>query len=245
MSGVLATFISVGGFFWAPMIELIIEYFTWRGALVIMAGIHLHCFIFSLLLEVPKVNDTTQTIKEDSCTQSKELTELGQCEKLLNERQPPLGNIMKKARPHEQDEPSGKVSQARSDEKKQSGVLDWRITGPLFLLATCLQISCHMNFYTYMPALNEQLGFSTQQGALLLSVVNICSAVVRLPAGLLGNLKLVSCSCLYGLAAVAAALLSMTSLLSSSYTALLILCAFYGVFAGMYRGHNWDQLWEI
>ena len=231
LSGVLATFITIGGVIWAPIIERLIAHFGWKGTLLVMAGLHLHGLVLSMLVFNPSdayLNSTKKSnlLPPDSSGEI-QLDKLDTANgKNTTKRQKLFVKLFKKF--------MGNDNPDREFSESNTSWFSWKVNGAIYTIASTLLIVCHMNFYTYIPLLNEQLGFSTQEGALLMSVINICSACVRLPAGCIANLKCVSCSFFYGLSTTAAAAISMCSLLCTSYPALNILSALYGIASGRY-----------
>lgn len=46
--------IAIGHFMWAPLTSWLVSLYTWRGALLILAAINLHCLILLYLLKTPE-----------------------------------------------------------------------------------------------------------------------------------------------------------------------------------------------
>ena len=196
---------------------------------MVMAGICLHGLVLSLLLKDPPTSVNIKIPEEKTGVSHGNGVQTEQSEKLILEKQLRLkeSDTIEISKP-----PHGELDVEGSKSHKSGSSGCWQLGALTFLTAATLMIACHMNFYTYMPKLNQQNGFSKQQGAFLISTINIASALVRLPAGIIANMKKTSCTLLYGLAMVCGSTLSMLSLLCDSYTDMIILCIFYGIAGG-------------
>ena len=62
--------IALGHFMWAPLASWLVNLYTWKGALVILAGINLHCLVLFALLKTPEQHYGTKY--KAACEESSE-----------------------------------------------------------------------------------------------------------------------------------------------------------------------------
>ena len=203
-SGIIMTGVAVGMFAWPPFMELLFRVYGFQGGMLIQAGIQFNCCICGILLRPLKTGKLSNGTKKKSQTIVSKQNESLHANNIVQKRQ-----------------------------KWQLCNLHVLSYG-LFLIGMLLQVSGHSTVVSYTPLRAYTLGYSPQQGALLVSAMAISSACLRAPSGWLGTRQILTARrpYLHGTAVMLAGVLSAVSVVFNTYNQLLCFGVIFGAVTG-------------
>lgn len=152
---------GIGGFVFAPLSQFLIDMYTWKGAMWVISAIALNGVVVAALLR-PLEKSPNKKRKYSTRNQAEQT-------KLIK----------------------GNCDTERPQENQKccdlSNMFDFSLLkSPTFLVYGCSCFLCMLGFYipfTYIPDLVEDYGMTSQQSALLISIIGILNTVARVMVG--------------------------------------------------------------
>ena len=112
------------------------------------------------------------------------------------------------------------------------GRTHWVIRTFIYCMGVCFGIFLHAGVVVYSPVRSWHLGLTKHQGALLVSIINICGGLVRIPTGFVGDLKCVNRGYVLSASLAMVGVLTLVSTIHSSFLWLTIYSGLYGAISG-------------
>ena len=208
-SGAIALFLSIGCFTWPPIVRLAIDTYCWQGALLLMAAINLNVLPFIFI--IPKCNRASVRGKEER-TSAEFIVECPTDEAHKSDAKTEV--------------------QIKTPQKSMEPT-----TKPYlkFLLLTVFYIGNFLNvfptfgLYVYYPIRCVIQGYTKQQAAIFLSTINIAACILRIPAGIIGDLKFVNLFYVCGIFSSLCGVSCILSIFCSSFLSHVVFCIVFGV----------------
>ena len=203
----LATGIAVAGtgagvFVMAPLIQYLIEEYTWRGALLIEGGFILNLIPFAMLLRpLPKPKPKVDTMIDQQ-------KDVNKNKKLMLE------------------------VKAKLKESLDFRVLLKNMYFMLFMTAAFISYCGHMVPFFYLPDRALTLGISPFKASFLISIIGISNTVSRFVSGGIADRSFVNRPYVFSVMVAIAGLASLLSPLGSQYWAMCIYATVFGICAG-------------
>ena len=208
-SGTGALFLSIGCFTWPPIVRLAIDTYCWQGALLLMAAINLNVFPFILI--IPKCN--RESVRGKQKRNSTEF--IVEC-------------------PTDEVHSSGAKTEVqiktpeKSTEPSSKPYLKFLLL-TVFYIGNFLNVFPSFGLYVYYPVRCVIQGYTKQQAAIFISSINIAACILRIPAGIIGDLK---CLNLFYVCSIFSTLCGVSCILSvfcSSFLSHVVFCIVFGV----------------
>ena len=212
--------IPLGAFAWPPIMTWLINKYAWKGAFIVVAGIHLQsAVLFALLRKPPLVNDGSDVTSVNHSDEGKLLLED------FHSEHTGRGNaILQIGRRHQY----------------VKGFCGWcevlnNKSFPIFFLGLFVINFGHIVPLAYSTTRGILLGFSQSKSALLASSVGAGNGLGRVIAGACGR-GLGIAGRMHALVAfiALAGLVSMLSLAAKEYAHLMVYSVTWGILSGEY-----------
>ncbi|XP_052782946.1 monocarboxylate transporter 12-like [Mya arenaria] len=163
---------GIGGFVFAPLSEFLIEKYTWKGAMMIISAIVLNGIPIAALLRS----------LEGSLTYSERKRKVESADRALK------GNRLDDV---SGDKPSNENSAKKCCNFDFSSTFDFELLkSPTFIVYGMSSFLCMLGFFipfTYIPDLVNDMGMTSKQGAMIISIIGITNTVVRVFVGWLAD----------------------------------------------------------
>lgn len=257
-TGILLAGNSVGSFIWPPLVERLIQMYTWRGALVIQSAIYLNGFVIAGLLRPFPQREVKPSLSVDGGLPSKIDAEVvmlppdtidqdaGNVHETLSSLHVDKTNSlpMTATRPYpevtslQSNHYQNTVTSRGCKSKLRTFSL---VTGlslmkdPVFFLLClgtfCLQIG-HMGVVSFLPLRGVTVWATKEKAALLASIFGAFGGMGRICMGVIGDRISGKRALLSGVAGLVTGAMSIMSVWLPSYTSIACFAALYGAIGG-------------
>ncbi|KAL4228587.1 Mct1p [Mactra antiquata] len=198
---------GIGGFVFAPLSEFLIEMYTWRGAMWIMAAIVLNGIPIGVLLRPLEGSEEENRRRRAGD---------GPTSKLVNG-----------------DNKDCEETESSVQCCDVSSMFDFELLrSPTFLVYGMSCFLCMLGFYipfTYIPDLADDFGMTSQQGAMLISIIGILNTVARVGVGWLADRSWADALMINSVALVIGGAATMFVPYYSMYWAISTYCVVFGI----------------
>lgn len=211
-AGLSACGISVGSLSSGPIIGFFIRHYGWRGTLIMMGGLSIHCLIFALFYRPPRmIKPAILTITDAHETESKETT--------ATKHQPPPKKLLPLLK---------KLVKDMSD---LSLFRNERFVS-ICLATVCFNFGASI-FYQHTPSRAVSFGVSKEFSYYITTIVGIVTLLARLMGAAVGNMACTDRVMEYGFAVVLGGVFMLLTGLTDQYYNICIIAAFTGFAAGL------------
>ena len=210
----------IGAFLWPPFVTWLLHMYGLKGTFIIIAGVHMHAFVFFALLRPPD--------KENTCSSGK----LEKCEESQAE------DIMSSMLQINVDPSVSEKAAAPTSTNQGIQLCSWCVVfNNMSLILFYFGIFCYYTGYIiaygYTTSRGLLLQYSDTQSAMLSSIIGASSGLGRFLACVMANLfhgysRMYACCVFTGLSGIS----SIASLLSTDYWYLAAYSALWGVCSG-------------
>ncbi|CAD5113872.1 DgyrCDS3036 [Dimorphilus gyrociliatus] len=239
---------GVGTFAIAPLTEVLLQEYGWRGAILLQAGLILNCCICGALfrpLEEEKIEEEEEVSKEIEpiSAPAKEHINIKMTRKdafysasleniPMYKSDPALYKASIASIPREDyEEPSKPCSEIKN-------MMDFTLfLNPFFVMFAVSNFFTSIGFYVPYAYLKDRAvleGHSDAKATLLLSIVGVANTVGRVVFGFLSDRKFINRLMLYNTALFICGIATAFSTISSAYPFLVTYAVFFGVLVGVY-----------
>ncbi|ELU03901.1 hypothetical protein CAPTEDRAFT_228659 [Capitella teleta] len=210
--------IPVGAFLWPPIVTQLVHVYSWRGAFVIVAGIHLQAVVFFALIRMPpKPKVIELQVNSDD-----------------------------KVSTRKTDDTETEHAAAKKSTFCSWIILFQNPAFPVLFFGLFLLNFGHVVPFTYTTARGILLGYSDTHSAVLASIIGVGSGIGRLLAGIFGSRadgdwRVKAC----GTGLLLAGFTSIISYSSNNYWFLASYSGIWGFLAGIYAVCSWAIIVDL
>ena len=235
--------IPLGAFVWPPFVTWLVDVYAWRGAFLIVAGIHLQAVVLVCLLRAPDV----QYMSINVSYVEKDMKDCDANVDSIEKESQTKDNVRKTSNPDIADSneletkyENDKLYETTDCEEShhKNSFCEWWVlfknpSFPLYFLSLFLLNFGHITPFSYTKARGILLGYSEENSAVLASLVGAGSFAGRPLAGIIGGRlghpgRIYTCSSFL----IIAGTLSMLSIASNKYWYLAAYSVLWGFSSG-------------